>query len=632
MSPPNDDDDPLKDDDDPLKKAQRAMAEANARGKIVPIAPKREEKERKKHEHQERQQSGEHGKEFKLYPPDAPVSCLGCNVSDYYFLDAIRQLVIKPSDKMGTNAVNDLFKHPAAQRWAEENFPRLGPSNNIIGIDRDRLNRALMAECGLQGVFNPDGRVRGVGGWPDPHGHLVFHCGGVLLTADINGRLYESRPGVAGQYIYPAGDEQLRPAPEPCDYKPAVELFDALKTWHWKRGDLDARLMLGWLVLAPIAGALRWRPTVWVTGDKATGKSTLQQELVRWTQGGPLGLVQAADATGAGIWQALKWRSLPVALDEIEAETDNTKKESIIHLMRISSSGDQLVRGGSGHQGVRFNAYSTFLFSSINMLSLTPQDMSRVAVLELLPLARGSERPNLDPNRLAKIGSALRRRVIMAWPRFEELLSPWTAPLEKDFDKRTSDTFGFLLASADLALNDGPADPDSVEEVIAPLLPTLRDWADIAGSDDELMLNRLATWQLEPLGDNRRKLSVRQLVFWASERSARSVDLKQHQEDYGEPVPRSKANEALRRHGLAVVRVRDPGIGGEYLAIAIRNDSLQQIFRRTKWQNGGWRQSAGRVPGAVPLRKERFQGLSEPAVLIPVEAMLGADADDLAGR
>src|SRR5215471_17644216 len=98
--------------------------------------------------------------------------------------------------------------------------------------------------------------------------------------------------------------------------------------------------------MAPIAGALRWRPSVWVTGDASTGKSTLQQHVIRHTQGGPHGLLQASDATGAGIWQTLEFSACPVALDELEAEANPEKREAIIKLMRISSSGDQLVRGG----------------------------------------------------------------------------------------------------------------------------------------------------------------------------------------------------------------------------------------------------------------------------------------------
>lgn len=623
MSPP--------DDEDPLEKARRLMPQAaDGKDKIIRLAAKREEKARKEKDRKERADNREKGKEFKPLPDDCPVRPLGVNRSDYYFLDAIDQLIVKPADKMGQKGIDDLFKDDDSQRWAEANYPRFSMWGNIIGIDRDRLSRGLMAKCGMlskTGIFDPSGRIRGDGAWRDELGHLVWHCGDVVLTADADGRLYESKPSVGDQYIYPKGTAQLRPLADTIDHRPGTELLTLLESWNWKRGRLDALLMLGWIVLAPVGGAMPWRPALWITGDMATGKSTLQ-ELIRGTQGGHRGLIQAADATGAGIWQALKFRSLPVALDEIEADTDNSKKQSILTLMRISASGDRLKRGGADHEGVEFNAYSAFMFSSINMLPLAPQDMSRLAMLELSPLPQGRDRPRLDPHRLAQIGAALRRRVVMAWPQWEQVLAPWQQPLEREFGKRTADTFGYLLAMADLALNRELADTDSVAEVIEPLLPSLREWRAIAGQDHELMLNHLTTWQLEPW-DKGRKITIGQLVYWASDRSRTPArNANDEEERYGKVVTPTAANGALRMSGLAVIRVRaEPNPRAEYLAIAFRHAALRRIFRGTKWQDGTWRQSAGRFDGAHS-RKVKFEGWPEGAVLVPTEVILGAAGED----
>src|SRR5580765_9077370 len=96
---PTQDDD---DDDDPLKKARRLMAASGAGDdKIVRLAAKREEKERKEREREARGKKRDDGKTFKALPPDCPVRPLGCNGSDYYFLDAIDQLIVKPAEKLG---------------------------------------------------------------------------------------------------------------------------------------------------------------------------------------------------------------------------------------------------------------------------------------------------------------------------------------------------------------------------------------------------------------------------------------------------------------------------------------------------------------------------------------------------
>lgn len=601
----------------PMTKRQREAAAAPA--------PEPEEGKRKK------DKAPKVPRQYIELGDDCPVKPLGVNGSDYYFLDAIDQLVVKHADKLGQNGIDDLFKHSRAQRWADANFGRIGENGIINGIDRDLLKRALIANCGdlsEHGVFDPSGRVRGDGGWKDETGRLVFHCGDVVMTADMSGKLHEGRPGIRDQLIYPKGNRQMRPADvapagEPG---PAWELLKLLRSWNWKRGELDALLLLGWIVLAPIAGALRWRPSMWLTGDMATGKSTLQ-ELIFLTQGGRAGIIQAADATGAGIWQALKFRSLPVALDEVEASTNNEKREAILNLMRISASGALLRRGGSDHHAVEFNVFAPFLFSSINMLPLPPQDVSRLALLELNELTQGTKRPILDPRRLGEIGAGLRRRVANAWPKWEEHLAPWWEPIGQEFAARTADTFGFLLAAAHLALCDEPAHSDTVAEVIAPLIPSLKEWQAIAGKDHELMLNHLGTWQLEPW-DKGRKVTVRQLVHWASSRARTS---SQHPVDgpeaerFGVFLERVKAGGALRLHGMALISARKEGeAGAEYLAVAFRHAGLSRIFKGTKWQDGVWRQSAMRATGAT-TRKVRIEGGAEGAVLVPIAAILGEE-------
>jgi ABC-type multidrug transport system fused ATPase/permease subunit len=58
-------------------------------------------------------------------------------------------------------------------------------------------------------------------------------------------------------------------------------LLQALQSWNWDRGELDARLALGWLMTALVGGALEQRPVVYVVGTEGAGKSTLQK-LLRW--------------------------------------------------------------------------------------------------------------------------------------------------------------------------------------------------------------------------------------------------------------------------------------------------------------------------------------------------------------
>ena len=159
------------------------------------------------------------------------------------------------------------------------------------------------------------------------------------------------------------------PVPQPArrgTTEAAAEILETLETWNWSRPDIDPMVTLGVICAQQIGGALDWRPVTWVTGDQATGKSTLQR-LLRYLHGGSSGLLQASDATEAGIRSVIGYSSMPVALDELEPDDDPKKGKAaaIIRLARIAASGDQILRGSTDQKGYQGNAYSCFLFSSI---------------------------------------------------------------------------------------------------------------------------------------------------------------------------------------------------------------------------------------------------------------------------
>jgi hypothetical protein len=638
MSDPAKPEDP--DEVDQLRDAfgsDEAKAEASDPGKVVPIAAARERAAAKEGlagtagagaEFVEKR-GEKKPRIFKKLPDNCPVLPLGVHGSTYYFIDAIKQLIEKDAAELGQNGIDDLFKHSDAQAWADQNFGRIGKGGESNGLDRDLLKRALIAEAGdrsAKGRFNPMEMLRGTGAWSDEGGRLVWHCGGAILTCDHTGQLHRGKPGLRDSYVYPLDDPQIEPGPvdvaKEGPHGPAAELLALLQRWYWHRPAVDPFLMLGWLVCATVGGALTWRPAMWLTGDTSTGKSTLQ-ELIKLVLGGKGGLLQAFDASGASIWQTLGYRSLPVAIDELEAEADNTRRQALITLMRGAASGGRIMRGGADGKSSEFVARSCFLFSSILMLPLPPQDLNRLCVLQLNEIPKGSTRPMLEVKKLAAIGAALRRRISTAWPTWQDHLSPWHDPINQEFGMRTADTYATLLAMAHLAICDAPAHPDVVAEQLETLIPSLREWQAVAGRDHELMLNHLATWQLEPW-DRGQRHTVRNLIYWASRRPKARGD-EEHDILHGEPLKAPRCRAALVQCGMRLVEPR-AGLGSrdEYLAIAFRHAGLDRIFRGTKWQSGVWRQSASRVPGALS-RKIRMEAGPEGCTLMPLDAVLGEE-------
>jgi len=386
-------------------------------------------------------------------PPDCPVLPLGVDGSANWFLDPIGQLYCytKPYGQADTLELfrgRHLYLYWAWPKWGRGKGDDGKPACD--GWRNEKARETLIAACTAKGPWNAVERVRGRGSWTDPDGGLVVHTGENVLIGgrrqppgEINGSVYPTRPAIPDPWPTPVEDKD----------NPAKLLRPLLQSWNWARPYVDPQLLLGWIGAALLSGALPWRPAVFITGDKGTGKSTLQ-ELIK----GLLGdwLIQAVDTSAAGLYQRVGHDCLPIAVDELEGEADVKKQKAVLKLARIAASGGLMLRGGDKHQGVEFRARSCFLFSSINTPPLEPQDLSRMALLRLARLPPSQPAPDLPPNSLSVVGRCILRRLMDEWPRFDETWSAFREELGAGgMDARGQDTFGTLLAIADMIENEG---------------------------------------------------------------------------------------------------------------------------------------------------------------------------------
>ena len=539
-------------------------------------------------------------------PPDCPVTPIGLLGDLYFYIDANQQLrAIRAKDH---SRLNIWALCGNKTWWLYQHFPRRNKDGDTTGWQPEKIAERLMQAAAERGVTDAFDKVRGAGGWLGQDFGLVLHCGDVVISGGE-----EHKPGVIGDHIYPAAKPGPRPAlsEQPAgDHGPGGRLKALFEHWNWRRPDADPQLLLGWCVAAMASGALDWRPLVWITGDRATGKSTLQKVLKFVFDGG---LIQASDASAAGIWQKAGQASLPIALDEVEAKEDNRRTQAIVELARQAASGGLVLRGGADHSGAEFVARSCFLFSSINVLSMLAQDRSRMAVLELQKLT-SNDAPKIDAEELAEIGAGLRRRLLDHWPRMQDLLQAWRAALEAGgHDGRGADVYGTLLACADLALSDVGPSADDVEIWCEHLdaLTLAADYDD--AGDHDRCLQHLLTSVIDPW----RNGALRTIADWLSEAAGRGKP----DGSLGDPA---SAKNALETHGLKVTSRE----GYHFLAVATNHQGLSRIFKGTKWEGqsgapGGWNQSLQRVPRAAKGGPLRFNGVNIRVTLLPVEAAIG---------
>jgi len=405
-------------------------------------------------------------------PPHSPVRPLGYDGGRFYFLDG-RGIVVELGAKTGKGEIDALFTpYKNFPVWAWPRFSGKGKERHVNGnFDAEHARQDLFRACALAGAWSPTDRVRGRGAWADEGGRLVLHLGDVIQTAE--GR---REPGLMGEHVYPGAAAMVRPGPfEPAGQDGVGEsMLRILESWNWMRGPVDARLALGWLFLAPLGGALPWRPYIFVTGDQGSGKSTFMR-VAEFMLGG--GMLKSEDATEAGIAQTLGHDALPVALDELENEHDGKKAQAIMRMARRAASGSTRIRGGSDHKAASFTIRASFLFGAIIMPSMGEQDMARMAMLALRPFAGKLKRKPFDAAELAAYGQALFGRAVKWWemdggaPRFYALLDLVRDALIDDggHDDRGADTFGYLIAGYWAATSDDMPDAAALADICGPL-------------------------------------------------------------------------------------------------------------------------------------------------------------------
>ena len=535
-------------------------------------------------------------------PEGCPVTPLGVVGDVFFYLDAVRQLrAVKGRDhsRLGVLVLFGRDKGFLYDAWG-----RKDKDGNTTGWRPEKVSEELISSCHRLGVWNPMSFVRGAGAWCGADGELVLHTGDAIWR---NGKWWH--PGPIDEYVYPAAPPTPKPSPDKSpggDGGPGDEVLALLRTLHWRRGATDAFMMLGWIGAAMIGGALDWRPMVWITGDRSTGKSTLHK-LVEMLIG-KSGLVAASDATAAGLWQKIGHSSLPIAIDELEADVDNRRAQSVIKLARQAASGGVVLRGGADHHGSEFTARSCFMFSSILVPPLMSQDRSRMAILDLDRLS-GTTPPSLKPRDLAALGAALRRRLADGWPRFMTTMETYRQQLAvAGHDARGCDQFGTLLACADLMLHDHPPDSETLADW-GERLKVAKGWSE---EDHEKCVTHLMTTVLDVYRDGRRR-TVGDWVCQAAGVKGFAAG----------GVDELDANKVLQTFGLKVVSE----MGVKRLAVANSHEGLSRLFVGSRWADGVWVQALRRVSGAEPRDSLRFAGFKVRCTVIPAAAVTGAEDD-----
>lgn len=494
---------------------------------------------------------------------DCPVTPLGRDGKVFFFLTKKGQLVSYEDGKFGQAHLEALFADDLW--WLMRSYPAFNQGGTLTGFKADLARKALFVSCAKFDVFDPREKVRGLGCWRDADGQLVMHLGNEVR---IEGRPKPVKPGMIDDFVYPGRPKVPPPIMEGGKESAQAMLAD-FQTWSWSRGQLDARLLLGWLGCAVLGAALDWRPMIFMTGDAGTGKSSLQERLKKLL---PQRMASTVDASPAALRQIVNQDAMAVSFDEIEADVNTDQAVNVMKLARVAASGGTTYRGGKDHNASEFTLRGCFAFSAIVPPSMRAQDMQRMTFLRLQPLKKGTELADFSDGELREHGQRLVGRLVQGWSRWKPTLRAYEQALHRlGHNQRGAKQFGTLLASADLMLFDEVPSADVADNMARGL--ARNDLYEYESSEPvwlrifRALINAhppaWGTGSIDSVGD-----AVR---AYLKRNTANAEEGRKHQR-------------RLNRVGLAVVRSKS---GHDFLAISPTHGQLNAIFRDTDYRASG---------------------------------------------
>ena len=477
-------------------------------------------------------------------------------------------------------------------------------------IDWDSAANHIMRTCMAQGIYDPS-RVRGRGAWADCD-RVILHLGNRLVINGVSSPITKLPATFSSYYFYENAKAIDGPGSETLSDDLAHSIANIAERFRWET-PASAQLLLGWIVLAPVCGALTWRPHIWITGGAGTGKTTILKTFMKPLLGG---MFEGATGgtTEAGLRGQLRSDAIPVVFDELEQNEQKDKQivQNILSLARIASSeGGKIYKGTATGGSNTFEIRSMFCVSSINVALVQRADLDRFCVLSL----RRDETKRDDWAEFEQEilntcteenGRLLVARTLRHIPTIRKNARTLATALSRRFGQRFGDQYGTLLAGAwSLEANGGgELSLDMALQWIDQM-----DWEsreiDASDADETKCLNHILQHLIQVEGGKR--MSVLELVQLARRGVTYAIP--------GRDQPSDEIETVLGRYGLRVMH--------RELAIANSSTNLQAILRDTPWAGTAYRQALRRVPGAVAASASiRFKGMgTSRATLVPLEQL-----------
>lgn len=530
---------------------------------------------------------------------EAPFRYLGYNREFFYYLpDGKGQIVALRASEHTPLRLIEIAPLSYWQTMA-------GDGDKVSKEQWQACANGMMRQNEQAGIFDED-RLRGRGAWIDGK-NVIVHTGS---EAVINGQGVALNK-VLSRYIYEAETPWDFGFGEPAKNAEAHRLVEICQRLTWA-DKLSGALLAGWCVVAPISGALNWRPHIWITGSSKSGKTTAVNDIVGRIVG-PSAERFDGKTTEAAMRQTMGHDARPIILDEAEGEDQAgaQRMQGVLDLARVSSSGAVLSKGGANHKAVRFMVRSCFCFASINTSVRHHADESRVSKLVLVP--------NSAPDREAHYRDLTRDIATWFTPEYASMMFARTikylnvllrnseiftmAAAEAFHSRRAADQLGPMLAGYYLCHSTGEITPEKAMKLIRD-----NDWGDFVALNSETDENRLFQYLMSrPLRVNGSAGSFETTIGAACDEARHEMGDR-----------RKPYTAALGAKGI---RVEDGMI-----AISDSAENTRALFKdQPQWQSD-WKRPVQNLPGALrsPGGVRFSPGINTRATWIPYGLLDGS--------
>lgn len=532
---------------------------------------------------------------------NVPFVALGYNRGEYYYLaSGTRQITrLAASSHSKTNLIQ-----LAPLSWWSMEFP------SKQGISWEMAADAMMRDCEARGVFSPD-IIRGRGAWLD-EGRVVFHFGDQL---SVDGEL-QPVTSILSRHVY----EMDRGLPSTEDVPPLSDedgqrLVEIATKFRWTK-PASAALLAGWAALAPLCGALRWRPHIWITGGAGCGKTTVLNDYVHRLMGG-MDIFAQGNSTEAGIRQELGSDALPVLFDESEQNNDReaSRVQNVLSLIRQASSesGARTLKGTAGGEAMHFMVRSMFCLSSIQVGMKHQADFERLTVLALRPKREDDQAA--DNWRQLKehlhwltrdetLAARLFRRSLELLPVTVQNIGTFVDAAARKFGSvREGDQYGTLLAGCWSMTSCGLATPQEAAEYL-----DMFEWEEYRENlDADESTKALVALMEAQVRTNLGTASVYEVARAARGEQVRGIGLSSEE-----------ADGVLQRYGMRVVR--------DDLLLSNNSHALSDLLKSTPYA-ADIRGQLLRVAGVRRHEKSaRFSGAVSKCLAIPMSIIMDPTA------